>query len=127
MDHFKTSRLPAFLSTDILFPWHSERADIECQCRLRIYKLPCYQAVVIVSDLPNNSGYTITEEALTLIPLVFNMFVLYPNKTMWIEHYPNRYVKEEETFEQVMLLRNNDRSQRIKKEQIETLLGVKLQ
>ena len=123
----KISKSPAFLSNDILFTWYSEISETECQCRLRIYKLTCFQAVVIVSDLPNNSGYTITKEALTLIPLVFNMFVLYSNKTMWIEHYPNKDVKEEETFEHVILLRNNDRSKRIKKEHIETLLGVKLQ
>ena len=126
MRQLKISKSPAFLSIDILFIWHSEMTKTECRCRLRIYKLTFDTAVVIVSELTGNSGCTISEEALTLIPLVCNKFALSPTKTMWLEHYPKVDFKEEETFEQVMLLRNNDWSNRIKKEQIEVLLGVKL-
>lgn len=122
----KLSKPPAVLSIDMMFTWDSEIVKTECQCHLRIYKLTFDAAIVIVSDLPNNSGYTITEEALTLIPLVCNEFALYPTKTMWLEHYPQGDFKKEETFEQVLLFRNNDWSKRVKKEQIESLLGVKL-
>ena len=128
MRPLKVSKSPAFLSIDILFTWHSEIVKTESQCRLRIYKLTFDAAVVIVSNLPdNNPDYTITEESLTLIRLVCNKFALYPNKTMWIEHYPKGDLKEEEIFEQVILLWNDDWSKRIKKEQIEALLGVKLE
>lgn len=126
MRQLKVSKSPAVLSVDIMFPWHSEIANTECQCRLRIYKTTFNSAVVIVSELPDNSGCSIVDEALTLIPLVFNKFALYPTKTMWLEHYPKGNFNEEETYEQVLLFRNNDWSKRIKKEQIETLLGVKL-
>ena len=127
MRQLMVSKSPAVLSIDIMFTWHSEIAKTECQCRLRIYKITFDTAVVIVSELPDNSGCSIADEALTLIPLVCNKFALYPTKTMWLEHYSKGYFQEEETYEQVMLLQDNVWSKRIKKEQIETLLGVKLE
>ena len=128
MRQLKISKPPAVLSTDILFTWHSEIAKTDCQCHLRIYKITFDKAVVIVSELPKNSGCTIiTDEALTLIHLVCNHFALNRTKTMWLEYYPKGYLKDEETYEQVMLVQDNVSSKRIKKEQIEVLLGVKLE
>ena len=120
------SNAPAVLSVDLLFTWHSKIAKIDCQCRLRIYKITFDKVVVIVSELPDNPGRTITDEALTLIHLVCNKLALKPTKTMWLEHYPKGYLKDEETYEQVMLTQGNVWSKRIKKEKIEALLSVKL-
>ena len=121
------SNPPAVLSVDLLFTWRSKIAKIDCQCRLRIYKITFDKVVVIVSELPDNPGRTITDEALTLIHLVCNKFALKPTKTMWLEHYPKGYLKDEETYEQVMLTQGNVWSKRIKKEKIEALLSVKLE
>ena len=123
----KLSKPPAVLSVDLLFTWHSEIAEIDCQCRLRIYKITFEKVVVIVSELPDNAGRTITDEGLTLIHLVCNKLSLEPTKTMWLEHYPKGALKGEETYEHVMLIRGNVYSKRINKQTIEALLGVKLE
>ncbi len=120
------SNPPAVLSVDLLFTWRSKIAKIDCQCRLRIYKITFDKAVVIVSELPDNPGRSITEEALTLIQLVCHKFALNPTKTMWLEHYPQGYLKDEEVYEQLMLMQCNVYSSRIKKQKIEGLLSVKL-
>ena len=124
--HLNISKPPAVLSVDILFTWHSNRDKRECQCHLIIYKLTFDTAVVIVSGLPENQSSSIIGERLTLIPLICQKFASQPTKTMWLEHYPKEDFKEEETYEHVMLLQGNVCSKRIKKEQIEALLGVKL-
>ena len=121
------SNPPAVLSVDTLFTWHSAIAKTDCQCRLKIYKITFDKAVVIVSELPDNPGRTITDEGLTLINLVCHQFALKPTKTMWLEHYPQGYLKVEENYDEVMLVRGQLRSQRINKQKIEALLGVKLE
>ena len=109
-----------------MFTWHSKIAKIDCQCRLRIYKISFDKVVVIVSELPDNLGRSITEEALTLIQLVCHKFALNPTKTMWLEHYPRGYLKDEEVYEHLTLIQCNVCSSRINKQKIEALLSVKL-
>lgn len=116
----------AVLSVDLLFTWYSKIAHIECRCRLRIYRITFDKFIVIVSELPNNLGLTITQEALTLIHLVCNKFSLVPTKTMWLEHYLKTYFKNEEIYYQVVLLKDNTWSKRINKRTIDNLLGVEL-
>ena len=120
------SEAPAVLTVDTLFTWYSEIAQTDCQCRLRIYKITFDKAVIIASELPNNPGRSISDEALTLIHLVCYKFGQAPAKTMWIEHYPPGYLKQEDTYEQVMLGQFCVRSKRIAKPKLESLLGVSL-
>lgn len=120
------SESPAVLSIDTVFTWYSEIAKIDCQCRLRIYKITFDKAVIIVSELHNNYGRSITDEALTLINLVCYKFGLSPAKTMWVEHYPAGYLKDEDTYDEVMLALFHVHSKRIQKQQLEALLGVVL-
>ena len=82
--------------------------------------------MVIVSELPENPGRTITEESLALIRLVCHKFALNPTKTMWLEHYPQSYFHKEETYKQLILIECNVWSSRINKQQLEALLSVKL-
>ena len=116
---------------DLLFTWYSKIANIECECRLRIYKITFDKFIVIVSELPDNSGPTISEEASTLIHLVLSKFALESTQTMWLEHYPhgylNEYFKDEETYERVILFLDNIWSEKIDKRQVESLLKVKLE
>ncbi len=86
---------PALLSIDTPFTWYSQIAQTKCHYRLRIYQIAVEKAVVIVSQLQDNSGRLITGEASTLIHLVCDDFGLSPMKTMWVEHYPAGYLKEE--------------------------------
>ncbi len=84
------------------------------------------QAVVIVSELQDNSSRLITGEASRLIHWVCSEFGLSPTKTMWVEHYPAGYLKNEETYDEVMLVQGYTYSKRISKQKLEALLGVKL-
>ncbi|MDJ0679208.1 MAG: hypothetical protein QNJ18_05020 [Xenococcaceae cyanobacterium MO_167.B52] len=45
---------------------------------------------------------------------------------MWIEHYPEGYLKSEDTYDEIWLAMFHVKSKRIKKEELESLLGVKL-
>ncbi len=120
------SESPAVLTIDTPITWYSQKAQTYCQCRLRIYKITFDQAVVIVSELDDNPGRSITDEALTLIHFVCNEFGLSPTKTMWLEHYPAGYLKEEETYDEVVRLQSYTYSKRMSKQKLEALLGVKL-
>ena len=117
---------PAVLSVDTIFTWYSETAKGNCQCHLRIYKIAFDKAIIIASELPDNPGRSITDEALTLIHLVCYKFGLAPTKTMWVEHYPKGYFKDEATYDEVMLIQGRVISQRIKQRKIEDILGMEL-
>ena len=120
------SESPAVLTIDTPITWYSQAAQTKCHCRLRIYRITFEKALVIVSELDDNPGRSITDEALTLIDLVCQEFDLFPGKTMWFEHYPVGYLKDDETYEQVMLVQGYTYSTRVNKQKIEALLGVKL-
>ena len=120
------SESPAVLTIDNPITWYSTTAKILCECRLRIYQITIDLAMVSVSELQDNSSRPLTGEASTLIDIVCYNFGLSPENTMWVEHYPAGYLKEEETYEQVMLIHGHIHSTRISKQKLEALLGVKL-
>ncbi len=120
------SESPAVLTIDTPITWYSQKAQTYCQCRLRIYKITFELTVVIVSELDDNPGRSISDEALSLIHFVCDEFGLSPTKTMWVEHYPVGYLKDEETYEQVMLVQGHPYLTRISQQKIEAVLGVQL-
>ena len=120
------SESPAVLTIDTPITWYSTTAQTLCECRLRIYKITFDKAVVIVSELENHPGRLIKEEVSVLIYLVCDDFELNPGKTMWVEHYPAGYLKDEETYDEVMLVQGYTYSTRIDKQKLEALLLVKL-
>lgn len=120
------SKSPAILNVDMLFTWYSETAKGNCHCHLRIYKVAYDHAVIIVSELPDNPGRSITDEASALINLVCYKFGFAPYKIMWIEHYPAGYLKDDETYDEVMLAAGCISSRRISRQSLEKLLSVKL-
>ena len=122
----KSPESSAFLGIDIPITWHSQITKTRCKCRLRIYLVNNDQAVVIVSELPDNPGRSITDEAFALIPSICDKFRLTSGQTMWVEHYPAGYLKEEETYDEVGLVMGYIASTRIEKQKLEALLGVKL-
>ena len=124
--HLNISESPAVLTIDTPITWYSQLAKLKCACRLRIYRMTFDQAVVIVSELEDYPGRSITDEALTLIHLICHEFGLSPTKSMWLEHYPVGYLKDEETYDEVMLWQGYTYSKRISKQKLEALLGVKL-
>ena len=108
------------------FTWYSEVVNKDCKCRLRIYQINFDHIVVIVSELSNNPGRSITEEASKLINLVCYQFGFAPFKVMWIEHYPVGYVKNHETYDVIMMGLGDVFSQRINLQELEAFLGVQL-
>ena len=115
---------PAILSNDITFSWYSEGVKKQGKCRLRIYQITFDHVVVIVSELSNNPGRSITEEASKLINLVCYQFGLAPFKVMWVEHYSAGYLKNHETYDVIMMGLGDVFSKRINKQRLEVLLGV---
>lgn len=67
------SQSSSTLKTNCIFKWHSETAAIECRCGLRIFQISFDKTIVIVSELPDNPGRSITDEASTI-----NSFNLLP-------------------------------------------------
>ena len=143
------SQSSSSLKTNRIFTWHSETAATECRCRLRIFQISFDKTIVIVSELPDNPGRTITDEALTLIHLVcykFQLsltkimwdealtlihlvcykFQLSLTKIMWVEHYPSGYLKDDETYEQLLATPFSIQSHRISKKILESLLDLSL-
>ncbi len=118
--------LSALLRIDTPLAWYSQTAQTKCECRLRIYQIDLERTMVIVSELHAHPGRSISNEAFMLIYLVCHEFDLPPGQTMWVEHYPAGYLKEEETYEQVMLMHGHVHSTRVNKQKLEALLGVKL-
>lgn len=120
------SESPAVLTIDTPITWYSQITQSKCHYRLRIYKISFDKAVVIVSERQDNSGRLITGEASRLIHWVCQEFALSPRQTMWVEHYPASYLKDDETYEEVTLVKGYTYSTRISKQKIEALLGVEL-
>ncbi len=118
------SESAAILDVDMLFTWYSEIAKGNCHCHLRIYKVTFDRAVIIVSELPNNPGRSITDEASTLINLVCYKFGFASYKVMWIEHYPPGYLKDGETYDEVVMAAGYISSKRTNRQSLEKLLGV---
>lgn len=82
-----------------ILTWRPYEQSFNSQCRLRIYYISVDMAVVIVTELEENPGKSITDSAKQLIHLVCYRFGLAPYKVMWIEHYPAGYLKEAETYD----------------------------
>jgi hypothetical protein len=81
------------LASDYIHPYRSAGGR-HAQCRVRIY-LPD-APVVICSELPSNSGGSVTNSAEVIAAEVIHSHEL-PTPLVWIEHWP-----EAETFELVV-------------------------
>ncbi|MEM8676767.1 MAG: hypothetical protein AAGF83_23385 [Cyanobacteria bacterium P01_G01_bin.67] len=114
------------LNNDLIFTWYSETVERDCKCRLRIYQISLDHFVIIVSELPDNPGCSITDDASKLINLVCYQFGFTSYKVMWIEHYPLGYLNDDETYYEVTQGLGEVYSKRINKQKLEVLLGVQL-
>lgn len=76
-------------------PW----SGIHARCRLRIY-VHNQQTVVLLTELPDNPGMSVTNWAAELATDIATRYKLDPNKTIWIEHYPAG-AERSATFDQV--------------------------
>lgn len=126
LEKMAQSQPTANQSVDQIFSWRSQGQSFDSQCRLRIYYLAFNQAVVIITELEDNPGKSITDTAQQLIHLVCYRFGLAPYKVMWIEHYPAGDLKKSETYDLITLTLGRVTSQRISLHYLENLLGCSL-
>jgi hypothetical protein len=114
------------LIEDIIFTWKSVGHTFDSKCRLRIYQLECARTVIIVSNLSENTGRSITNAAEHLIQLVRFQYNLTPNKMMWIEHYPSYEREDKDTFDEVRLINGEATWNPTTKTKLEEMLNVLL-
>lgn len=69
-------------------PWGQ---GIEARCRARIFRREDGRAAVIVTELPDNPGMSVTNAAEWIATTLLHRYDLDPNDTIWIEHYPDRH------------------------------------
>lgn len=70
-------------------PWQRN----EAHCRLRIFwrtNVDAATAVVIVDELPDNPGMSVTNYAENLATEIARQYGIEPGRLVWIEYYPQR-------------------------------------
>ena len=90
------------LASDYIHPY-KDAGGRPARCRVRIYipDDPGDALVVICSELPNNSGGSITNSAEVIATGVIRANEL-PTPLVWIEHWPEESAYEQEFFELVV-------------------------
>jgi hypothetical protein len=91
------------LASDYIHPY-KDAGGHPAHCRVRIYLPEDLRdaPVVICSELPNNSGGSITDSAEVIVAGVIGANEL-PTPLVWIEHWPEESAYDEkETFELVV-------------------------
>ncbi len=120
------SKPAATLRVDKILTWQPVGQDFNSQCHLLIYYFSYDRAMVIVTELADNPGQSITATVTQLIHLVCYRFGLAPYKVMWLEHYPPGVLNDEDSYEQVMLALGHFIRQRVSQQSLERLLGCSL-
>jgi hypothetical protein len=90
------------LASDYIHPYKAAGGR-PAQCRVRIYLPDDVRdaPVVICSELPNNSGGSVTNSAEVIAAGVIRSHEL-PTPLVWIEHWPQESTGGQETFELVV-------------------------
>jgi hypothetical protein len=99
---FCRNAMPMHLASDYIHP-DKDAGGRLARSRIRIY-LPddiLDAPVVVVSELPNNPGGSITNSAETIAAGVILANEL-PTPLVWIEHWPEESTEGQETFELVV-------------------------
>ena len=116
---------------DEIFQWGElayKRAAIlrRSKCRLRIYN-HSNVTTVIVTELPENEGRSITNDAEKIINLACQKYELCFNDVAWLEHYPYTprcEIRGEESFDLVQLTAQGSPIWKpIKIEEVKELIG----
>lgn len=109
---------------------------VKATCGLRIVR-DAEQTVVILTELPDNRGMSVTNAAEELATQVRREFGLDPDQTRWIEHYPERETsvhqrphRESATYDEIIYTWEDYQAsepewRRLAEEEIEILLGTR--
>lgn len=121
MEHLSLFKLPF---EESIFTWQSKKHSVKSHCYLRIYWLYFDMAIVVVSDLSNNFGSSITDSVEELINLVCSHFKLTHKKVMWLEHFPTKNPQELDIYYGVQLFSNHVVRYQLTKQDVERLLST---
>ena len=113
-------------SVDTVFEWKSKGNHQANKCRIRIYWLTWETAIIIATDLQQNSSRQIASATQEIVRFATNFYNLAPNKTMLVEHYPVDNPAHEDTYLQVLLIKNKPIRYEIQKSKLVELIGKQI-
>jgi len=73
---------------DIIFFYTPPGRGVRARCRIRIYR--AHAAVVVITELPDNPGTSVTNAIEYIATCVMHDYKLDPRTTTWVEHYPGQ-------------------------------------
>lgn len=107
---------------------------VKAVCGLRIVR-DGEQTIVVLTELPENRGMSVTNAAEEIATQVRREFGLDPDQTLWIEHYPEQQVayhgrplREKATYDEIIYTWDDYQASepewhRLNQEEVEILLG----
>ena len=92
---------------DTVFGWQSIEDSAHNQCRIRIYWITWEKAIIVATDISENSADSkIAKCTKEIINFASNLYDLVPRKTMLVEHYPKKELPDKDTDFQVLLTKD---------------------
>jgi hypothetical protein len=77
------------VAQDFTFSFRLPHHGVEARCQVQIYRQPG-RAVVVVTELPDNPGVSVTNAAEYIATCILHDHALDPDTTIWVEHYHDR-------------------------------------
>ena len=112
---------------DTVFDWQSEKDPAHNQCRIRIYWITWEKAIIVATDISENSADSkIAKCTKEIISFASNLYDLFPNKTMLIEHYPKQDLSDEDIYLQVLLTKDKTVRYEIEREDLIRLINKQI-
>jgi hypothetical protein len=122
------------LTIDQIYRYRSLAAQRQGYCRLRIYKQRDGSQTVLLTEVPNNPGQSITAASDVIASGLVKRYHLDPATTQWIEHWPadSRDQRSEDAFASVKYtwhdgVASSPRWRRLSLERAEEITGARLQ
>jgi hypothetical protein len=122
------------LTIDQIYRYRSLAAQRQGYCRLRIYKQRDGGQTVLLTEVPNNPGQSITAASDVIATGLVARYHLDPATTLWIEHWPadpsdkpieDVYASVKYTWKDGVA--SNPRWRRLSLERVEVMTGTRLQ
>ena len=109
---------------DTVLFWESQGDNRPNKCRIRIYWVTWEKAIVIATDITDRPGKKIANVTQEIINFVSNLYDLFPNKMMLVEHYSPGILLDKDTYLQVFVINNEAMRYQIDKSKLTQLLGT---
>ena len=110
---------------DTIFEWKSAE-DCRYKCRIRIYWLTWETAIIIATDINDNSSCPVASATREIVRFATDAYDLAPNKTMLIEHYRTDNAANKDTYLQVLLVDNEPVRYEMERSKLVGLIGKQI-